>query len=265
MRAGSRITGGCWRPSEVTGELPVLWQYSFSNYNEKARWALDFKGIPHRRRSLLPGGPRAMRFSRGDGTLPVLDLEGTRIVDSTRIIAALEDRKPEPALYPADASERARALALEDFFDEHAGHDMRRVGFWEQQDETAYGLAFLTVDQPRAARLMMRPLIPLGWRYVSKRYEFTQEAVERSCEVLVGALDRIESERNGRPHLVGDAFSVADLTAAALLYPMVWPPEYQYELPEAPPSEFLESVRGHSALDWIAETWRRDRPPSAAV
>jgi glutathione S-transferase len=249
----------------VTGELPVLWQYCFSNYNEKARWALDFKGIPHRRRSLLPAGPRALRFSRGDGTLPVLDLDGQRIVDSTRIIAAREERRPAPALYPADASERARALALEDFFDEHAGHDMRRIGFWEQRDETAYGLALLTVDQPRAARLVMRPMMPLGWRYVSKRYKFTQEAFERSCEVLVAALDRIEAERGGRPHLVGDRFSVADLTAAALLYPLVSPPEYQYELPEPPPSKFLESVQGHPALDWIATTWREHRRPSAAV
>jgi glutathione S-transferase len=249
----------------VTGELPVLWQYSFSNYNEKVRWALDFKGIRHRRRSLLPAGPRALWFSRGDGTLPVLDHDGQRIVDSSRIIAALEERRPQPALYPPDASERARALALEDFFDEHAGHDMRRIGFWEQQHETAYGLALLTVDQPRAARLVMRPVMPLGWRYVSKRYEFTQAAFERSCEVLVAALDRIEAERGGGPHLVGDRFSVADLTAAALLYPLVSPPEYQYDLPEPPPSKFQESVQGHPAVDWIATTWREHRSPSAAV
>jgi glutathione S-transferase len=127
---------------------PVLWQYSFSNYNEKARWALDFKGIRHRRRSLMPGGARAMRFARR-GTLPVLDLDGKRVVDSTAIIAALEERQPEPALYPADPDERRRALELEDFFDENAGHDMRRVGFWELRDNLGYGLSFMTTDQPK--------------------------------------------------------------------------------------------------------------------
>ena len=60
-----------------------------------------------------------------------------------------------------------------------------------------------------------------------------------------------------------DTFTVADLTAAALLYPMVWPPEYQYELPDPPPSEFLRSVSGHPALDWIRATWRRFRGRSA--
>jgi glutathione S-transferase len=80
-----------------------------------------------------------LAFSRGRGTLPVLDLDGERIVDSTRIIATLEERWPEPALYPADLEERRRALELEDFFDEHAGHDMRRVAFWEGPSEATLG------------------------------------------------------------------------------------------------------------------------------
>src|SRR5215208_2464548 len=126
-RVVSPTTGGCSPRNDATDGSPVLWQYSFSNFNEKARWALDFKGIPHRRRSLMPGGPRAMLFSRGNGTLPVLDLDGRRIVDSTAIIAALEERQPEPALYPADEEARRRALELEDHFDELAGHDVRRV------------------------------------------------------------------------------------------------------------------------------------------
>lgn len=248
---------------------PVLWQYSFSNFNEKARWALDFKGIPHHRRSLMPGGPRAMSFARGDGTLPVLDLDGKRIVDSTAIIAALEERQAEPAIYPADEEARRRALELEDFFDEHAGHDMRRVGFSELRGNLDYGLAFMTTDQPRAraavGRLGLRAAFPVVWRYMSSRYAFNEEAVKRSRMTIVEALDRIEAERAGGDYLVGDAFTVADLTAAALLYPLVWPREYQYELPEPPRWEFLQPFENHPALGWITETWHRHRGTSAAV
>jgi glutathione S-transferase len=253
----------------VSDELPVLWQYSFSNYNEKARWALDFKGIPHRRRSLMPGGPRGMLFSRGDGTLPVLDLDGERIVDSTTIIQALEQRQPEPALYPADTDERRRALELEDFFDENAGHDMRRVGFWELRDDLGYGLSFMTTDQPKVRRAVGRVGLRIGfpfvWRYMAARYKFTEAAVERSRGTLVAALDRIESERAGRDYLVGEEFSVADLAAAALLYPLVWPPEFQYELPEPPNWEFLEPLKDHPALAWISETWHRHRGEPAML
>jgi glutathione S-transferase len=252
----------------VSDGPPVLWQYSFSNYNEKARWALDFKGIRHRRRSLMPGGPRAMRFAHR-GTLPVLDLDGKRIVDSTAIIAALEERQSEPALYPADPDERRRALELEDFFDENAGHDMRRVGFWELRDNLDYGLSFMTTDQPKmrraAGRVGLRVGFPFVWRYMSARYAFDEKTVMRSRETIVAALDRIEAERAGRDYLVGEGFTVADLAAAALLYPLVWPSEFQYELPDPPRWEFLEPHRDHPALGWITETWRRHRGSSAAV
>ena len=217
----------------------------------------------------MPGGPRAMSFSRGDGTLPVLDLDGERIVDSTAIIAALEQRQPEPAIYPADAAQRRRALELEDFFDESAGHDMRRVGFWEARQNLGYAVAFMTTDQPRARRSVgrvgLRIAFPGVWRYMSSRYAFDEEAVKRSRTTIVEALDRIEAERAGGDHLVGDGFTVADLTAAALLYPLVWPPEYQYELPDPPSWQFLEPFRDHPALGWISETWRRHRGTSSAV
>jgi glutathione S-transferase len=34
---------------------PVTWQLEVSHYNEKVRWALDLKRIPHIRRSRVPG------------------------------------------------------------------------------------------------------------------------------------------------------------------------------------------------------------------
>jgi glutathione S-transferase len=253
----------------VSDELPVLWQYSFSNYNEKARWALDFKGMPHRRRSVMPGWPRSLWMSRGDRTLPVMDLDGRRVMDSTRIIAALEEARPEPALYPDDPDERRRALELEDFFDEHAGHDMRRVGFWELRDDVPYALKFMTTDQPRVqagfARAGLRAAFPFVWRYMSARYEFGDQAVQRSRKTLIEALDRIEAERAGRDFLVGERFTVADLSAAALLYPLVWPPEFPYELPEPQEWEFLDGIRDHPALGWIREIWHGHRGTSAAV
>ena len=253
----------------MSGELPVLWQYSFSNFNEKARWALDFKGIRHRRRSVMPGSPLGLWMSRGDRTLPVLDLDGRRIVDSTAIVAALEEAQPVPALYPADPDERARALELEDYFDEQTGHDMRRVGFWEARQDLGYALDFMTTDQPGAKRAIgrvgLRVGFPFVWRYMSARYGFNEEAVLRSRQTLVDGLDRIEAERKGRDHLVGERFSIADLTAASLLYPLVWPPEFQYELPDPPEWEFLAEHRDHPALQWIRETWRRHRGSSARV
>jgi hypothetical protein len=96
----------------------VLWHLEISHYNEKARWALDYKSIPHVRRTPLPGlhGLYALAITRGaQRRLPVLELEGRRIGDSTAIIAALERYQPDPALYPATHSLIAAATPNEYF------------------------------------------------------------------------------------------------------------------------------------------------------
>ena len=58
----------------------VLWHIEVSHYNEKARWALDYKGIPYERRVPMPGLHRlsALAATRGrQRRLPVLELDGT--------------------------------------------------------------------------------------------------------------------------------------------------------------------------------------------
>ena len=93
------------------GDELELIQFRYSHYNEKARWALDFKGLPHRRTSLLPG-PHMGKVKKltGQTSTPVLRLGGRYVAGSAAIIAALEQAHPEPALYPAElASGRGRS------------------------------------------------------------------------------------------------------------------------------------------------------------
>ena len=117
----------------------VLWHIEVSHYNEKARWALDYKGIPYRLRTPMPGfhGLFALVLTRGSQRrLPVLQLDGRTIGDSTAIIAALEQYRPDPPLYPSDQAERARALELEDFFDERLAPSLRRYVWHHTLDDT---------------------------------------------------------------------------------------------------------------------------------
>lgn len=51
---------------------PVLWHLKVSHYNEKARWALDFKRLPHFRRAITPGThPRIARKLTGGRTFTI--------------------------------------------------------------------------------------------------------------------------------------------------------------------------------------------------
>jgi glutathione S-transferase len=210
--------------------------------------------------------PRAMLFSRR-GTLPVLDLDGERIVDSTRIVAALERRYPEAALYPEDASERSRALELEDFFDEQAGHDLRRVAFYEMRADPGYVSAFLSTGRGAATRRVFRTLlaVPGSMAYANRRYRINAEDAAASRRKLATALDRITDELQPSGYLVGSSFCISDLTAAALLFPLAWPAELQYDYPDPPDSPFTRAFQGHPALDWIRGIYRRHRGRSAEI
>ena len=197
---------------------PVLWQFRFSHFNEKARWALDWKGIAHVRRSLLPGFhvPRVL-WMTGQKSLPVLVLDGETIHDSTRIIERLERLRPEPALYPADDAERRRALALEDFFDEELGPHVRRALFHELLPETEFAAAAFTLGFGPGTRRLYRALFPALRVVMRADMKIDDARTARSREKVLGALDRLEAELQPSGYLVGERFSVADLVCAAVL------------------------------------------------
>jgi glutathione S-transferase len=250
----------------------VLWHIELSHYNEKARWALDYKQIPHERRVPMPGlhGFRAMVLTRGkQRRLPVLDLDGRHIGDSTAIIAALEEYQPEPALYPADPAERARALAVEDWFDENLAPPLR-LFLWHHvlPDTDAVAGALFTKPTPGRLRLM-RAMAPVARRAVRADFHINDETAAEARAQVVAAMDHLEAELQPSGYMVGDGFTVADLTAAALFTPLIAPPERPYvpaaDTIPAPLLELREELTGRPGADWIVEMYARHRGVSAEV
>jgi glutathione S-transferase len=255
----------------VAVQTPVLYHIEISHYNEKARWALDYKHVPHVRKAPPPMMHMAWAFwlTRGN-TFPILKLNGKAIGDSTRIIEALEREHPEPPLYPAGAEERKRALELEEHFDEELGPHIRRFLFHLALEEMSAGefIEGAMGSTPRAVKAGMRATAPVGMRMVRLRYGITPEQAEASRLKTEAALDRVESELQPSGYLVPGGFSVADLTAAALLFPLVRPPEAPYMIPPPlPPSaeSFRDSLSKRPAFMWVEEMYRRHRGKSAEV
>ena len=255
----------------MSASEPVLWHISISHYNEKARWALDLKRVPHHRRA-IPGGFHmiaALLLTRGAGyTFPILELDGEVVGDSTAIIGALERRNPEPPLYPEDPVERRRALDLEDWFDEELGPSIRLLGWHEmiRDPERLSGL----MDQflPPAAQgtqLARDVSARFAAAFTALRYGVrSAEAAERARVRVIAALDRLEAQLAGNEYLVGDSFTVADLTAASLFYPLVLPPQGP-DLGDPPPAfqQFRQPLESRPGYQWVAEMFRRHRHPAA--
>lgn len=254
----------------MTDERPTLWHISVSHYSEKVRWALDHKRVPHRRRAVAVPGlhiPASMVLTRGASyTYPVLEIDGRRIGDSTEIIAALEERYPARPLYPADAEQRRRALELEDFFDEELGPHIRLLAFHELAKDPERFEAVIARTTPGPVARLGSGAVTYARTYTGLRFGVRDErAAEIARGKVVAALDRLEAELGSNEFLVGDSFSVADLTAASLFFPLVLPDEGPVPGDEPAPAG-IESFRAplveRPGYRWIEETFRRHRNAS---
>jgi len=251
-----------------TRQTPTLWQIDISHYAEKVRWALEHKGVDHRRRSILPGThiPIALALTRGaQPTVPVLTLEGRNIGDSTEIIAALEAAYPEPPLYPLDAEERARAIELEDWFDENLGPHARLLPFYELIQEPEI-FAEVAAQSVPGSLGKAKPVVGAYARaYTSIRWGAnSDDGAAEARAAVIAAFDKLEQEldKGEGEFLVGDQLSVADITAASLFYPVVVPPEGPLDpsLPRPPALErFRQSLSDRRGFKWVEDTFRKHR------
>jgi len=89
---------------------------SASSFCVKVQRALTLKGLDYEVENVNPANLR--KVNPQTGKLPVLELQGRRISDSSRILEALEQRAPSPALYPSQPPLQGLNHILEDWADE---------------------------------------------------------------------------------------------------------------------------------------------------
>jgi glutathione S-transferase len=253
----------------MSDPIPTLWQIDVSHFSEKARWALAHKGVEHRRRSPVPGAHMAVALwlTRGaQTTFPVLTLDGRHVGDSTAIVAALEDRYPEPSLYPADLAQRRRALALEAFFDEELGPPIRLLAWHELRNDPERFVELMEATAPGPLAKTAGAAAGYARAYTGIRFGAgSPEEAERARAKILDALDYLEEELGEGEYLVGDSFTVADLTAASLFYPLVLPPEGPLPADQKPArgmERFRKPLEERRGFKWVAEMFRRHRKPA---
>jgi glutathione S-transferase len=157
-----------------------IWRIPFSTNVERVALGVGHKGLTADWVDVDPADRSEVERLSGQPLVPVLELDGRVIVDSTAILEELERLRPEPRLYPADTARRAEVEIFVDWFN--------RV--WKRPPNELE--AELTTANPDA------------------------ETVERLGADIAGALDRFESLLNGRDYLFGD-FGVADCIAFPFL------------------------------------------------
>jgi maleylacetoacetate isomerase len=164
-----------------------LYRFPYSTNVERVALALAHKGIEVESVQVDPDDRSEVVRVSGQELVPVL-VDGERVLhDSPVILAYLEERFPEPPLYPADPARRAEVQVFLDWFNQLWKRPPNLIFAEEQKPEP---------DRARIAELEAR---------------------------IAGALPVFEGLLSGRDYLFWDELSVADVTAFPFLkYAAVW-------------------------------------------
>jgi glutathione S-transferase len=213
--------------------------------------------------ALLPAGKgRADRVSTRLST-PVLIADGQVVADSQAIVAWVSRRFGDSR---SSLHWTTRAAELEQQFAERLGADTRRLAYhYILDDDTSMRELAVHNVSPAQARLFMT-LLPAVRRVIHDKLRVNAEHAARSLTRIEEAFAAVDDRlSDGRPYLLGDRFSAADLAFASLsaLALIVQPSEgYGAWLPpiDRAPPEFAaiarrlrDSSAGRFALRMFAE------------
>jgi len=102
--------------------------FHISNYHNKVRIALLEKGVPFEEDENVKPSQEGDYLAKSPmGKVPYLELNGTRIRESSAILEYLEDAFPQKPLLPRDALARARVRELVIFIELHLELVARRM------------------------------------------------------------------------------------------------------------------------------------------
>ena len=162
-----------------------------SPFVRKVRAVLAEKGIPYEIEQINPAGPpEGWRAKSPLGKIPVLEHDGRYVNDSSVICEYLEKLHPEPALYPKDPYDCARACWLEEYVDG--------------------GIV------PLAGPGVFRPLALMPVLTQKAPDAATIAAAEKVLsESLHPLLAYLEAQLGGGEYFVGNRLSIADLSVAS--------------------------------------------------
>ncbi|WP_273425584.1 glutathione S-transferase family protein [Marinobacter sp.] len=212
-----------------------LYQFAISHYCEKIRWALDYKGLNYEDVPLLPGQhiKTVQQLTGGKCTsVPVLDHDGHCTQGSAQILDYLDETFPERALTPADPEQREQALAWERRLDEEAGPAVRCYAYHHFLQRPKVVVPMLAAGTPFYNRILLSLAFSRVDETMRKWMKINEKTSRQSRQVMETLLTDLAEAYRAKPYLVGDSFSRADLSAAAIFAPMFQPAEYPVPWPK---------------------------------
>ena len=182
----------------------ILHQYDFSNYAEKVRLALGYKGLSWRAVEIPPVAPKPdlVPLTGGYRRTPVLQIGADIYCDTRLILRVLERLAPEPSLFPESTVGLANAVS----------HWAETQLFRPISLYVSGTNADVLPPDLQADRSAMRGLPPPDAPTMER-------AAKRNAPLVRVGLSRVEDMlTDGRDWILGDTVTIADFS----VYHALW-------------------------------------------
>ena len=243
-----------------------LYTFNISHFSEKARWALDYEGIPYEEKVLVPGPHRlATRRMARRTQVPILEHEGRYVQGSSAIVDYVAARLGGTKLTAIDSTERAKALELEKTLDQAFGRGVQQILYSALLKDRRTVIDLWSSGGPMWARGFYAIAFPAVASAVKRMYKTTDaEGVAKSKQRFVTTFDELDVVLAKQPFLGGDVPNRSDITLAALLAPVCRVPEHRVRWPAMPPelADLEASLSGRPTWNHVLRMYRDHRKPN---
>lgn len=240
--------------------------FPVSHYCEKARWAFSRLDLPYIEERHAPLFHYLYTKRVGGKSVPILVAGEKCITDSTDILVYLDRFAPESLkLYPCDSILCEQVRYWEAIFNNQLGAATRLWAYSYTLHKPSLIKKRFTNRVPIYEKLCFPLVFPLVKSIINRRLNVNNETIDFALSQITKIFKSVaELLSNGQTYLLGDRFTAADLTFAALAAPIIRPPEYGdpaldlsnlEQLPLEMAQE-IEILRNMSAGKYALKLWR---------
>lgn len=233
-----------------------LYQFEMSQYSEKVRLILDYKGLDYRKIEVTPGVGQLELFRlSGQRQVPVLKDGNTVIADSTAIAMYLDRQYPDKPLIPTDPKARGECLLMEEWADESIGPKSRKVLYAALSQNSSFRTSILPNDTPDFLKTIVGVVPSEIFEALGMGVGLGADAVKNARDSLKQDLEALSLILAERPYLVSDTPCLADFAVAGLSLLLKFPEGSYLNIPEQLKGKGIPGLADNSAYE-IFFNWR---------
>ncbi len=235
-----------------------LYQFPISHYCEKVRWALDYKQLKHEVINMVPGLHVNQTKKMGLRTsVPILQHDDKFIQGSIEIIDYLDEEFSFNQLTPGNENLKSKAIEWELYLDKEVGIHVRRCVYNILLEHPEIVKPFFAHNGPWYGRLFLAYNFPKLRSRMRKFMDINDESSVKSEKKLNLSIEKLDNHYQTNNFLVGDQFTRADLSAAALFAPLTMQKEYGLNWPENIPQKLQELMDEFSdKIKWVDKVYK---------